>query len=597
MFIPRGSAVYESLATTYVLVDALVVDLCEGGFSGVVEIVLRDTDANILMAEGNVVGVLEQRGVSGRTRDLNRRNYSKATVAELAARSRYERGRISVYSCSRDTALAVAGLAGAEQLYAQLSTEFADLEKMIHKLARERDRQWFIELAMADGTNALIHLKDDRCRLISSHRETGEHESESEGLSHNPTLAALLDACSRIGGTFDVYFRGVNEEVATVEVIAPTPPTSVAQVSPPAGPTESSAAVEGGAEPAATAAEPASPATEVGESNEAQPAVEAVEAKTAAAGPATASPASTEPDPIPPSPNELAEARLAALGRSAAAEEERVKPHAAGEPVWQPVLSDEPLGDLLSDELAEIPPAAAAHQEEPVAPPPEPERTEPEVAPVSAVPVQEPAVNASPQLAAAATETAPAPQPTAQPTQPAAPAPQPTAQPTQPAAPPASIPRHTTGLSAIRSELEAATDIRELNEAQIMDEVKRLLSEVARTIEESAKSIEQRDTFSIYLRAGQLKVADRFPFLDPFGAEFEYLSGEIAFVGSVAPWEFIEGLTEALHLAVEGVAQASAQGARIRGQIAEDLRNLLERNKGEFIEYGLDGSIEKIIGG
>src|SRR5262249_44437055 len=114
------------------------------------------------------------------------------------------------------------------------------------------------------------------------------------------------------------------------------------------------------------------------------------------------------------------------------------------------------------------------------------------------------------------------------------------------AGPQPSAPRHTAGLSAIRTEVQAATDFAELTEAQIMTEVKRLGGEITRTIEDACRAVEQRDSFSIYLRAGQLKVADRYPFLDPFGAEFEYLSGEIAFIGNAAPWEFIEGLTEAL---------------------------------------------------
>ena len=58
-----------------------------------------------------------------------------------------------------------------------------------------------------------------------------------------------------------------------------------------------------------------------------------------------------------------------------------------------------------------------------------------------------------------------------------------------------------------------------------MVEIKRLMGEMARTIEVSTQAIEQRDSFSMYLRAGQLKIADRYPFLDPFGAEFEYLGG------------------------------------------------------------------------
>jgi hypothetical protein len=507
MLIPRGKPVHENLATTFVLVDALATDLCEGGFSGIIEIVLRDTDAHVLIAEGKVAGVLEQRGVSGRTGELQRRGYSRATVAELAARARYERGRISIYSCSPETAVAIAGLSGAEQLYAALSTDFADLDKMISKLSRERERQWFIELAMGDGGTALIHLKDEQCRIISTHPERGEHESATAGLTNNPSLIVVLETARQTGGTFDVYFRGPEDEIAPGEVAAPAEPATAprseaapAVAAPDARPSEAAAvpaSVFAGEAPAGFTEAPLEPLVE----------------------------AASGEDPIPLSPDELAEARLDALRRPPALASEE------GENVWQPVLTEEPLPD--EDEEPEL-------------------ATRPEVPAEKARPVV-PALGAG-----------------------------------QP-------PRHTTGLSAIRSELQATVDFTEVNEAQIMNEVKRLLGEIARTIEDAAKGVEQRDTFSIYLRAGQLKVADRYPFLDPFGAEFEYLSGEIAFVGSAAPWEFIEGFTEALKLAVEGVAQASVQGQKIRAQISEDLRRLLERNRAEFIEYGLDGAIEQII--
>ena len=99
----------------------------------------------------------------------------------------------------------------------------------------------------------------------------------------------------------------------------------------------------------------------------------------------------------------------------------------------------------------------------------------------------------------------------------------------------------------------------------------------------------------MYLRAGQLKIADRYPFLDPFGAEFRDLSGEIVFIGKAQPSEFIEGLTEALRLAVEALTQVSSQSARLKARIGDDLKWLLERHELELKQYDLDQSIAKII--
>jgi len=523
MFIPRGKVLYENLATTYVLVDALAADLCEGGFSGVIEVVLRDTDAHILIADGMVVGVVEQRGLKGRTGELNRRDYSKATVPEVAARARYERGRVSVYSCSADTALAVAGLAGAEQLYAQLSTDFADLEKMISKLARERDRQWFIELTLGDGGAALLHLEENRCRIITSDLETGVHESEAATLVNNPALLTLLDACNQSGGTFDVYFRSADDHLAPMEATLSASPEALPAI----------------------ISSPANSSSEVEAADHAQPVPEDVSNLRAAYGSLAAAQAFEGAvdgevgagDPVPASALELAEARLEALRRAAGVDREEEPLHAA-EPTSEPVVPNEPTVETI---------------------PPQAEPSEPQAEPSEAAESDE--ARAIKLLATAA----------------------------------AGLPRHTSGLSAIRKELQAGVDFNELTEGQIMNEVKRLLGEIARTIEDAARAIEQRDTFSIYLRAGQLKVADRYPFLDPFGAEFEYLAGEIAFVGNAAPWEFIEGFTEALKLAVEGVAQASVQGTKIRAEVADALQRLLDRNRAEFVEYGLDGSVEQII--
>jgi hypothetical protein len=97
------------------------------------------------------------------------------------------------------------------------------------------------------------------------------------------------------------------------------------------------------------------------------------------------------------------------------------------------------------------------------------------------------------------------------------------------------------------------------------------------------------------LRAGQLRIADRFPFLDPFAGEFEYLAGEIVFVGHATAEEFVVGLTEALKLAVEAVTQSTAYADRFRSYVTEDLRKLLARERDEFERCGLDQAIEEII--
>ena len=129
---------------------------------------------------------------------------------------------------------------------------------------------------------------------------------------------------------------------------------------------------------------------------------------------------------------------------------------------------------------------------------------------------------------------------------------------------------------------------------EAMAEIRRLMGEIAGAIEEAAQSVGRPDSFSMSLRAGQLQVADRFPFLDPFAGEFEYLAGEIVFVGRTSAEEFIEGLTQALKLAIEAVARSSAYADRFRSYVTEDLHKLLARERAELERFGLEDIIRQL---
>jgi hypothetical protein len=151
-------------------------------------------------------------------------------------------------------------------------------------------------------------------------------------------------------------------------------------------------------------------------------------------------------------------------------------------------------------------------------------------------------------------------------------------------------PTNTGGLSSIRDELKPAAA-----GSEAMNEAKRLMGEIARIIEEAAKAVGRPDAFSMSLRAGQLKVADSYPFLDPFAGEFEYLAGEIVFVGYATAEEFVTGLTEALKLATEAVMHSSPYAGRFRSYITDDLKRLGARELAVFERLRMDQVIPEII--
>jgi len=477
MFFPRGKALHENLATSYVLVDALIDDLCEGGFSGIVEIQLQDADGYIIIERGKVASALLKN---------DQKNVSVVTVQELAASARAERGRVSVYNYSTDVASAMARRADSEPLYTQLSTDFADLGKMLTKLARERDREWLIEVATLSGAQALIYLREDDCLVVTP--EGSADIADRVELTGSRALDELLTESTRAGATFDVYFRRAEE--ARIEEIED-------RQSPPPAPLDES--------------------------------------------PATA-------DRIAPADREAAEfekykVSQAAIGQgqSTATSHDGANTEAASVE-----FAD---GDVIQGDTTQDDTIQSANRIDPMY---GDEEDTDDIIYIDEMKPSEPRLLPDEQMPEAAKQGL------------------------------------TAHLFASASAAETA------GEAEMI-EVKRLMGEIARTIEEAIRAVSQQSNFAMHMRAGQLRVADRYPFLDPFGNEFEYLAGEIAFVGKAKPDDFINGLTEALRIALASAIQSTSQPARLRAIAAEDLRLLGERYRSEFEEFGLDQAIERIL--
>ncbi|HKV40405.1 MAG TPA: hypothetical protein VJX67_14425 [Blastocatellia bacterium] len=543
---------HESLGTSFVLIDALVDDLCEGGFSGVVEVALREADCCIMIAQGKLIAAAEQ---------LKGGLVTKTSVAGVAERARSERGRVSVYRCSAETTYAMSGRLASQPLYNRLSTDFADIDKMISKLSKEQDREWFVEIDTGNGLSGIIHVKDHQFRAVTSSTAAAEGKK---------ALQRLLEECKASGATFDVFFKpagepamflnnggggaqpaepsAVQEPAAGVELVKADEP-----VEPVASGGRATAAVAN-----ATAAVSSSAPGSSGAPNE----LAGRESGGQEVPPETDfwAHAKPEPDPVaqelPPQPifnPEPAVERAPGL-KQVASPESSVKPTRVLDPAQISALLEDlptfaaidlemmdeapgrsPKGstaELLKDSLgflpAALPPSEPVETAGPIRYEPGPDRTEPEV------------------VEAGTTE---APAPAAEP---------------------------------------GAT--------QQFLEMKRLMGEIAGAIESAARVVEPRDTFSIYLRAGQLKIADRYPFLDPFGNEFEYHAGQIVFAGDVSSEVFREGATEALRLAVVSVVEASSQPANLRVKIEDDLYALFDKLRLDLERHGLDRSIQQIIG-
>jgi hypothetical protein len=429
-------------------------------------VVLRDTDCFIVISNGVVAGALEKRS-GGLSNSGGPGVYSRTSVEGLAGRSRLERGRVSIYAYPPATAGAIASRINAQPLYVGLSTEFTDLGKMISKLVREQDREWFVEVNTQSGPAALIYILEGNCRIISS---AGSTDSGALDIANNPSLLYLIDECNQAGGTFDVYFT---QQAAAAQFAAIA--DEAAPERPPVFLAEPVILNEGPIETDVADPDPASAAS-------------------------MESPADSDIDPL------TMVIEVAGESGMEAAEQRELSSGAAAA-----------VGATQSGFAPAAESAAPVQQEELIGPP-------------------------------------------------------------------------AGDLSLVRDEFVPVG-----HDVDAMAEIKRLMGEIARAIEEAAQSVGRPDSFAMSLRAGQLEIADRFPFLDPFAGEFEYLAGEIVFVGRAAAENFAEGLTEALKLAISAVTRSTAHPERFRSYVREDLLKLHARERDGFERFGLDEVIQQLI--
>ncbi|HYE72460.1 MAG TPA: hypothetical protein VEF04_03980 [Blastocatellia bacterium] len=149
-----------------------------------------------------------------------------------------------------------------------------------------------------------------------------------------------------------------------------------------------------------------------------------------------------------------------------------------------------------------------------------------------------------------------------------------------------------SGLSAAHITPAPLPESRPVQSENEMRELTGLLSAVVAAVERGMTVAGRGSSFPTALRAGLLAVTERYPFLDPFAAEFEYHDHEIVFVGSAQPNEFVSGLTEALRQMVEDLIYSS--NGRVRDYIAEELRKVEREREADMRRFNLGNLTEQI---
>ena len=466
-YIPKGKPMHEKLSTKFVRMEGLLEELQAESFNGYIMLNFPQTSGFLFIQDGKVVNAAEVAGPDQRA--------GMAIQEQLLRLSQQTKGTLSVYYLQKEIVQTLAAIADGEAVYHNLTSDWANLGKLIKKLSAER-RTYFINLAVEETARGLIYVDGEKIEAACT--AGGDH------LLGEDALTRLTQDSENTIATFSVYRQadaGALSQFDDKEV---------------------EASLNRLVTQASTAKPSTSTATSAPVQTIQQPSVTTVTAQATPATPASASASTPAQTPTP--------------------YYESLLPSGNGTPVATsaPQMTEVKSKATTFDDILEVVEVEA--------------------------PVRTPAsVSAQPSAAGvSAAQVTPAPLP---------------------------------------ETSKSGNEMRDLMQ---------LMSQVVAAVERGMTVAGRGSSFPTALRAGLLAVTERYPFLDPFAAEFEYQDKEIVFVGTAQAGEFASGLTEALRQMVEDLIFSS--NGRVRDYIAEELRKVEREQAADIRRFNLGNLTEKI---
>ncbi len=122
-----------------------------------------------------------------------------------------------------------------------------------------------------------------------------------------------------------------------------------------------------------------------------------------------------------------------------------------------------------------------------------------------------------------------------------------------------------------------------------------LWQEVLKTVESAVDGATKAGAFQAAFRRACVELAETFPFLDPFAAEFEYHEGRVRYDGQAAAAVVNQGLCRALGRSLRMLA-GQPGGRDLAGRITSAANSLKKRYGGRLAEIGAADALADAFG-
>ncbi len=153
-------------------------------------------------------------------------------------------------------------------------------------------------------------------------------------------------------------------------------------------------------------------------------------------------------------------------------------------------------------------------------------------------------------------------------------------------------------LNVYRSLPKAAGLTRETVEARAdegLKEVTPVLQDVLSRVEKFVDGGTKKGVFIKAFKRALIEKSGDYPFLDPFGGEFEYREGTISFTGEARAKEFTQGIGESLRLALNFLEEEVPRNKLHFLKLKAGIESSLEEKRDLLKRLGVDSSVSSFL--
>jgi len=115
-----------------------------------------------------------------------------------------------------------------------------------------------------------------------------------------------------------------------------------------------------------------------------------------------------------------------------------------------------------------------------------------------------------------------------------------------------------------------------------------ILQEVLSKAERFVDGVSQKGTFIKAFKKSLIEKADEYPFLDPFGGEFEYREGELLFTGEAGVKEFIKGVGECFNVTLFHLKKEFPKNKMLLLRLRAEIESSFEHHQETMKQLGVD---------